>query len=296
MWVRGKCVERESFQYAYFCKSCRKKLDLEQQIFFVESAGANYFCGESCVQRYYSPIARHYYQEHLRIRGLYDIPCEEFPKYEQYAALTMQAPSELWLDKSPAGQEHLFFIGSFSDEGRAFHYVVLSFALKKEPTFILLSFPTRDNAILDLYRKGKEITVGVEQVSIPVENRHFLTPQSNTWGEYRFNMQKEMLRHRKSNDIQQSDFGEHGYLLDETINHPDEAWELVVDGERVRLTLIGKHSDSLHYVVVCVLTNNDSSGTPWRVLYHFPTEDPSLVARYRQGYPCKSMYSLSIMH
>lgn len=293
---KGMYSKRNTFQYLYFCKSCRNKLNLEQQIFFVESAGANYFCGESCVETYYNPIAGYYYQDHLNNRSPYDIPQEEFPKYEQYASLTMKSPSELWIDKSPAGHEYLFFIGSFSNEAGSFHYVVLSFSLKKEPTFILLSFPTRDSTLLDMYRRGKEISVGGEEISIPVENRHGLSLEHKLWEGYRLNVQKEMFRYRKAHDIQQSDFEEHSYLLEETIQHPDEAWELVVDGEKLRLTLIACHSDVLHYVVVCASFTNEFSGLSWKVLCHFPTKDSALVAQYRQGYPRKGLSTLNIIH
>ena len=287
---------KENFQYGYFCSSCRKKLDLNKNIFFVESGRANYFCKELCVEQYYSPIASHYYEEHLRLRNALDIPHEYFESYAKYISLTIKNPDELWMDRSPFGEEYFFFIGNFSNEGGPFSYVAVSFCIKKEPTFILLSFPTRDKKLLDIYRRGKEIGSESAEISMPVEDGLNVPLEKNNFLDDRsFAIRKEMLELRKKSDIDHSKFEEHSYLLDETIKNPDEAWEFI-EGEKMQLTLITQHEESLHYVVVCALENNYSSHIPWKVLYHFPTEDPKLVDRYRRGFSHKFLSPLHIIH
>jgi hypothetical protein len=116
----------------------------------------------------------------------------------------------------------------------------------------------------------------VEPEVSPVLTEDFLARQGNA-------IEEEMLRHRSPADIPKKDFEEYAHLLDQIIESPDEVWELQDEGENTLLTLISQQEDSLHYIVICTFDQGSGSQESWRVVYHFPTNDPALVQRYRRG-------------
>lgn len=282
----------KSFAYGHFCQNCRKPLDLDDQVYFVEDKTGNYFCSEPCIQEFYGPMARFYYQEHHKLRDPHDIPEQDFKAYEEYSVLTVDTPDELWLEENDAGEEYYFYIKEFSDAGGKFYYIIMTFCLERDPTFVLLSIPTRDKRILEHYRRGKRITKQdqEQEAQLPVNHaQQSKTPQhENIMDERARALKEEMLRNRRKNDIGPNEFDEHSYLLDETIENPDEAWEMEAgeEGDDSILTLITQHDDRLHYIVICgVDDRSDPEAPAWRVLYHFPTGDAGLVQRYRRGLP-----------
>jgi hypothetical protein len=104
-----------------------------------------------------------------------------------------------------------------------------------------------------------------------------------------------MLRHRETSDIPQGEFEEYVHLVDQTIENPDEVWELQDEGDNPILTLISQHEENLHYVVICTFEATESQES-WRVIYSFPTREASLVQRYRRGMLRESMAGRSFLH
>ena len=292
-------MRNKSFKYGYFCQSCRKELELDDQVYFVEENTGNYFCSEECIQDFYGPMARYYYQEHLKIRDPHDVSADDFEQYEKYASICVENPTEVWVDDGDSGEKYYYFFSEFSDEGGEFTYIVMTFCLEEEPTFVLMAFPTRDVNLVQVYRRGKreELDQVEFEMRTPVEqglNPDILSSGADERG---IVIKEEMLRNRRKSDIKQNEFKEHSYLLDETIENPDEAWEVDSDGDDMLLTLITQHDNSLHYVVICALDSGDEAHMTWRVLYHFPTDDPALVQRYRRGLPREgSAPSLNVVH
>jgi len=150
-----------------------------------------------------------------------------------------------------------------------------------EPTYIILSFPTRDKKLAEEFRRGQKLErkddddEAAEPEVSSVLADDFLSRQGNA-------IEEEMLRHRDATDIPQKEFEEYVHLVDQTIENPDEVWELQDEGDNPILTLIGQHDENLHYVVICTIDQNQGQES-WRVIYSFPTRDVSLVQRYRRG-------------
>lgn len=291
-------MKRKTLKYGYFCQCCRKELELDDQVFFVENTTGSYFCSEDCIQDYYGPVAGHYYQQHVGMRDPHDIPEADFDRYEKYATLCLEKPKEVWVDEGENGEQYYFYLSDFSDAGGVFTYVVMCFCLEQEPTFVLLAFPTRDKALANCYRKGRKIDLRLEEVDPkqPVEQGVDGVPGISL-DERGIALMEEMLKNRSRSDIKPRDFDEHSFLLDETIENPDEAWEMdAVNENDALLTLISQHDESLHYIVICARERGEAADSAWRVLYHFPTGDPGLVQRYRRGLPREGAASLSIVH
>jgi hypothetical protein len=275
-------VSKKRFKYSDFCQSCRAPLGTDEKVVYVEESSNRYFCSEKCIRTYYDPMGEFYRKEMLELRDPHDIPEPDFAEYESYAPLCLAHPDEVWADTTELGESVTYFLSNFTNEGGKFTYVVMCFCLELEPTYILLSFPTRDKKLAEEFRRGQKVDLQEESEAVtepevsPVLTEDFLARQGNA-------IEEEMLLHRRPNDIQKNEFDEFAHLLDQTIESPDEVWELQDEGENTLLTLISQHGESLHYIVICTYDQTSSQQESWRVIYNFPTNDPALVQRYRRG-------------
>ena len=267
-------------------------------MFFVDENSGDYFCSEECIQDFYGPVAAYYHQKFVSLRDPHDIPESDFERYEKYASLCLDKPKEVWIDESESGEQIHFFLSEFSDAGGIFWYVVMAFCLEGDPTFVLASLPTRDKTFVAAFRRGRQVDIRMEEVEskTPVEQGIDSSLSRPSVDERGIAVMEDMLKNRSRSDIKPGEFEEHSYLLDETIENPDEAWEMDTESDSL-LTLITQHDDRLHYVVICALDKTDETQATWRVLYHFPTGDPGLVERYRRGLPRDAgPTTLSVVH
>ncbi len=276
-------MSKKRFKYSDFCQSCRCPLGAEEKVVYVEENTNRFFCSEKCIRTYYDPMAEHYRREMMNFRDPHDIPEADFNEYESYAPLCLSHPDELWEDVMENGEKVSYFLSNFTNEGGKFTYIVMCFCLGQEPTYILLSFPTRDKKLVEDFRRGQKMEMQ-EEAEEPsgeagvsaVLTDDFLARQGDA-------IEEEMLRHRNAKDISPESFEEYTHLLDQTIENPDEVWELQDEGDNTLLTLISQAEENVSYVVICTYDNNEDQRESWRVIYNFPTNDPSLVQRYRRG-------------
>lgn len=277
-------MSKKRFKYAEFCQSCRKQMSPDDQIVYVEENSTRFFCSEKCIRDYYDPLAECYRKAHYYIRDSHDIPETEFAKYESYAPLCLSNPDEIWADTNEQNETFYYFHKNFMDEGGAFSYVIMCFCLELEPTYMILAFPTRDRKLADEYRRGKkldETELSEEVESMEPEARgvleeELLSNQSNA-------LEEEMLRWRDKSDIDPKDFDEYAHLLEESIEAPDEVWELQDSPGNTLLTMISQHDDGVTYILICRSDQQNEKQESWQVLYSFPTKDAKLVQRYRRG-------------
>ncbi len=274
---------KKRFKYSDFCQGCRIPLTADEKVVYVEENSTRFFCSEKCIRTYYDPMGEFYRKEMMEVRDPHDIPEADFAEYESYAPLCLANPDEIWSDTTEHGEAVTYFLSNFNNEGGKFTYIVMCFCLELEPTYILLSFPTRDKKMVEEFRRGQRVEIQEEgdvtaepEVS-PVLTEDFLARQGNA-------IEEEMFRHRSPSDIPKKEFEEFAHLLDQTIESPDEVWELQDEGENTLLTLITQQDESLFYVVICTFDQDaESQQESWRVIYNFPTNDPALVQRYRRG-------------
>ena len=276
-------MSKKRFKFSDFCQSCRIPLGPEEKIVYVEGGTNRFFCSEKCIRSYYDPMSDFYRKHMLEIRDPHDIPELDFAKYESYAPLCLSNPDEIRMDKTENGEQVHIFLSTFTNEGGKFTYIVVCFCLDLEPTYVLLSFPTRDKKLLEEFKRGEklEVTEASEESSVepdvsPHITEDLLAKQGNA-------IEEEMLRHRSTTDVPKDDFEEHSHLLEQTIEEPDEVWELQDEGETTLLTLISQPEENLHYVVICSYDQAQENHEAWRVIYHFPTNDLALLQRYRRG-------------
>lgn len=102
-------------------------------------------------------------------RRLDDIPISEFALYQSCLEETLDSPDEVWSllleEKSPIRLYH--FVKSYPEEKPEIWYIVVARELDDEEQIeILDAFPTRDLALVNLYRKGNQ-EVGAAQEAQP---------------------------------------------------------------------------------------------------------------------------------
>jgi len=273
-------VSKKRFKYSDFCQGCRHPLNADEKIVYVEEGANRYFCSEKCIRTYYDPMAEFYRKQMLEVRDPHDVSEADFSGYESYAPLCLSNPDEVWMDSTEFGENIYFYLANYTNEGGKFTYVVACFCLEDEPTYILLSFPTRDKKLAEEFRRGEKLEIKedeevTEPEVSPVLAEDFLARQGNA-------IEEEMLRHRDPTDVPHKEFEEHVHLVDQTIESPDEVWELQDEGDNPILTLISQQEEALHYVVICTFDASQGQES-WRVIYSFPSRDPALVQRYRRG-------------
>lgn len=273
---------KKRFKYSDFCQSCRQALGADDKVVYVEENSPRFFCSEKCIRDYYDPMADFYRNLMLELRDPHDVSESDFPAYESYAPLCLADPDEIWVDTTELGEQITIFLANFTNEGGKFTYLVMGFCMDLEPTYILLSFPTRDKKLVEEFRRGERVErlpaseeLAEPEVS-PMLSEDFLARQGNA-------IEEEMLRHRSKNDIPAEDFEEYGHYLEQTIENPDEVWELQDDSGSTLLTLIAQQEESLFYLVICTSEQGSEGQESWRVIYSFPTNDQALVQRYRRG-------------
>ncbi len=278
-------MAKKQFTYVDFCQNCRKVMQGDDKIVYVEEGSNRFFCSEKCIREYYDPVSEHYRAALAELRDPHDIADTDFPKYESYGPLCLSNPDEIWVDTSEHGETFFYFIGNYSNESGKFAYVVMCFCLELEPTYILMAFPTRDKKLLAGFRRGKKIDP--EEVEMEAAEQEIPTQiQEDLLANQGKALEEEMLRHRQKDDVPASEFDDYSHLLEQTIEAPDEVWELQDEKESPILTLISQPEESLYYVVICTFEPGaigEGAQESWRVIFNFPTKDQSLVQRYRRG-------------
>ena len=276
-------MNKNRFKFTDFCQCCRKALGTDDKIMYVEEDSKRYFCSEKCIRTYYDPMSEHYRLEMHSIRDPHDIPESDFDQYESYAPLCISDPDEVWTTVTENGERFYTFMATFTNEGGKFTYVVMCFCLEMEPTYIVMSFPSRDKKLVEEFRKGEKVEISqaesessTEPEVSPILAEDFLAKQGNA-------IEEEMLRYRNAADIPKKEFEDYTHLVEQTIESPDEVWELQDDANNTLLTLITQQDENLAYVVICAFDHTQEAQESWRVVYSFPTNDASLVQRYRRG-------------
>ncbi|MCO5141540.1 MAG: PBECR2 nuclease fold domain-containing protein [Oligoflexia bacterium] len=280
-------MSKKRWKFGDFCQSCRMPLNTDEKIVYVEESTHRFFCSEKCIRDYYDPMAEAMKEQLFDLRDPHDIPEADFSNYESYAPLCLSNPDEVWEEVLANGESYTIFMANFSNESGKFTYIVVAFCLEYEPTYILLSFPTKDKRILEEFRIGTRVELETsEEEALSQETAVSSLLASDYVSNQGDAIQDEMMAFRSQDDIPKEEFEDYQHLLEQTIEGPDEVWELLDPEGNTLLTLISQADENVSYVVICTLDEaEDGQQESWRVVYSFPTKDPALVQRYRRGVP-----------
>ena len=213
-----------------------------------------------------------------------DFTLEEHQEHESLLEETLDDPDEIWVDESTFEDLTVHtLIKSFETKQQVFHYIAVVYINTEEnyPTFVFMHFPTKETKLLEAFRQ-LEIVFHKKLEAIQFAA---IDGDSLLEGDYlAIGLLESMLKIRGDKDIAADKFKDYEECRDSTIDSPDEIWRKVDSTGHILVTFIKEFPDmsieDLHYLVV---TEEDTEAQVNSLLFSFPTNDTSLVDRYRQG-------------
>lgn len=266
-----------------------KKRDMEQQkIVIDEKRGLVFSSEEEIYERFYDEIMQ-FENEYKEWRSETDLPPEDFSENEYFLTELLQNPDEVWFtdelfDDVPVAT----FMGQFvvedeeeleEGEDDSFYYVALTYFAEDTPKFVFIHFPTNDPKMLDKFRRGEKIYQKNYDFDALTESIDALSEGD----EFAKNLYEAMLTLRSKNDISESDFEDYKKFREETIEEPDEVWKNTDSQGNTLVRFMKALPEFDGSVTYIVTTLEEESSDSQYLLFSFPTNDPQLVERYKQG-------------
>ncbi|MCB9072732.1 MAG: peptidase [Bdellovibrionaceae bacterium] len=238
------------------------------------------FKSEDEVLKYFDKHIQKFESEFLNLRPKNDFSDEEAARLESFLENTLESPDEVWVDSSVKGLPLHIYIKKIESPDEEFYYIALTYVADSIPTFVFLHFPTKSTALVDKYRRGEP---NLDRYASEVENGCIEGDALSEGDDLAIGLFKAMMVLRQDDDIGSDEFRDYADLREGTIEEPDEIWRNNgLDGNTL-VNFIKDFSvsgENLYYVVV---TLEDTSSNSHALLFSFPSEDESLVERYRHG-------------
>lgn len=262
--------------------------DQENKIVIDEAKGLLFDSEEELFEHFAKEI-KQLEDEFFALRGETDIPEEDIDRYEDNLNVLLEEPDEIWRDKQTLkGIDLAVYIKRFADDdedspsGHVYHIAVV-YLTKNIPTFVYLHFPTNSELLVQKYRRGDKVF----DQSFVSEYKGAIEGDALYEGdEFAAGLYAVMLKLRAESDIKEVDFPEFADLREESIEHPDEIWRSNDSMGNILVTFVREFHEELEgdqSVFYLVVTLEDQASSSHALLFSFPTNDESLVARYRHG-------------
>lgn len=269
------------------CAFCETDLKNEKNVLFVEEDVGRVFCSEPCIVSYFSHDIERMEQEYLSSVQPWDFTAEERERLSELRWDTLANPQEIWCEKSISGDNRYTLISEYLEGTDTYWVVCLSLFLRGEPSFLYLAFPTRDRNMIDKYRRGEQVQWVKEgekkEISIS-EKAEIADRLAEPWTADE-TLRAQLIKERRLDDIPEEDYGRYQACVEETLQGPDEIWNLQTDEKSsARLFhFIKNYSDTAPPYWFIIVAREAGSGDEIEVVDAFPTKDPELVGKYRQG-------------
>jgi hypothetical protein len=273
---------------AEHCTACGKGLKGEDRALFVEEEVGRVFCSEECITQHFQADIDSIEKEYFKFRPKDDLTPAEREQFAHLRWITIQEPDEIWQEERPAGDHRYTLISKFKPGTKAVWCVCICLFLRGEPSFLYMAFPTKSKALVERFRRGKQIeweAAGSEaeaeagEVEVPTDGLATGWSQNET-------IRAEIHTTRTANDIPPEEFGLYENLLEKTLEAPDELWvmESKDDGEPDLYHFIKLFPDEdggpIHYIVVAQESEQSES---LEVVEQIPTRNPAIAQQYRKG-------------
>lgn len=261
-----------------------KKTTAEKEYIIIDEAQGLIFENESDLFGYFEDNINALEDEYQSVRSDEDFSDEDQLALEGYLESTLDEPDEIWQDSQTFEDLVIHhFIRSFEVGNQVVHYISVAYVTADEsyPSFVFIHFPTKDLRVLQNYQRGELIyDKKYEYVQAgAIEGDALSEGDPLSMGLY-----IAMMKVRGEKDIDQEKFKDFQDLREDTIESADEIWKKNDLDGNVLVTFIKEYPDhevpDLTYVVV---TQEDSGSNVHSLLFSFPTNDSTLVDRYRQG-------------
>jgi hypothetical protein len=261
-----------------------KKEIKEKEFIVIDEAQGLIFENETDLFGYFEENINALEDEYQSVRSEEDFSDEEQLELESYLESTLDGPDEIWQDEQTFEDLVIHhFIRSFEVGDQVFHYIAVAYVTADEfyPSFVFIHFPTKDLRVLQNYQRGELVyDKKYEYVQAgAIEGDALGEGDPLSMGLY-----LAMMKVRGDKDIDQENFRDFEDLREDTIESADEIWRKNDLDGNILVTFIKEYPDhetkDLSYVVV---TQEDANSNVHSLLFSFPTNDSTLVDRYRQG-------------
>lgn len=253
----------------------------EPEIIIDKDAGL-VFKNEKQMFDFFEPQIATLETHYLPFKKADDLQDEDVPDLEDQLDLTLEQPSEIWYDEQSLKDFPVFHFIRPIESLQCFHVACAYVSSDDEPTFVFLHFVTRELSLVERFRKGDLVyDRAFEEVEFGM-----LEGDSLSEGDpLAMGLFLAMLKVRPEKDVAFAKFKElGGELREETIENADEIWRSTDLKGNILVTFIkdfpDHHLPNLFYVAI---TQEDSNSAVHSLLFSFPTQDESLVDRYRHG-------------
>lgn len=257
----------------------------EKELIIIDEKQGLIFENDKTLFGYFSVPIKEYetrFQENYDPQN--DFSLIEHQEHESLLEVTLDDPDEIWMDNTTFEDLTVHtLIKSFETKQQIFEYIAVVYINTEEnyPTFVFIHFPTKNTKMLEAFRQN-EIVFHKKLEAIQFAA---IDGDSLLEGDYlAIGLLESMLKVRGDKDIPTDKFKDFVECRESTIDSPDEIWRKVDSTGHILVTFIKEFTDmgveDLHYIVI---TEEDTEAQVNSLLFSFPTNDTSLVDRYRQG-------------
>lgn len=270
------------------CLNCSKDLVGSERVLFVEEEVGRIFCSENCIAKFFSPEIKCLEKDYFKRRSNSDFSDRERKKLDHLRWITLEEPEEVWREKTLSGDFRYTLISEYKIDNKRLWCVCICLFLKGEPSFLYLSFPTKNSSMVNLYRKGEKIPFKINSSSGAkkkmMEQHHFPSDGlADAWTEEE-TIRATMGQSRGLDDIPSKDYGLYESCFQETLDEPDEVWCVTLKKNEFQLfhfiRCYPEEQPGFWYIVIARETNNEEE---IEILDACPTRDQNLVEKFRSG-------------
>jgi len=262
-----------------------KKEIKEKEFIVIDEAQGLIFENEADLFGYFEDSINALEDEYQSVRSEEDYSDEEQLELESYLESLLDEPDEIWQDNQTFEDMTIHhFIRSFEVGDQVFHYIAVAYVTADDsyPSFVFIHFPTKDLRVLQNYQRGELV---YDKKYEYVQDGALDGDALGEGDPLSMGLYIAMMKVRGDKDIAQEKFKDFADLREDTIENADEIWRKNDLDGNVLVTFIKEYPDhettkELSYIVI---TQEDDSSNVHSLLFSFPTNDSTLVDRYRQG-------------
>lgn len=262
----------------------KKKTAKEQELIVIDEKAGLIFESEDALDGYFINHIEVLEGEYMLKRKSTDFSDKTQIKLEKHLEEVLAAPDRIWKDATsfPDLVLHIY-TKEIQAKSQDFIYIAICYVTVEDqiPTFVLTHFPTKDQELHKHFKRGELIYDKVfEKVADgALEGDSLLEADGLAMGLY-----LSMLKVRSDLDIPQIEFKDYADLRESTIEDPDEIWRKSdLNGHQMVVFIKEFPDHATNDLTYVVATIEDEGQAVHTLLFSFPTNDATLVDRYRMG-------------
>jgi hypothetical protein len=267
----------------YYCNECKKIVENVSSLLFVEQGSNRGFCSEDCIEDFYSPLILFFESEIIRQRKIFDIVDEDIiTEYEDdfFVEELSRNPDEVYCLVNELKEETYLYFKRRKD----FFIMMICTRFNNEPSYIFSITKSINQKFINEFKVGLKVNLENSKEEIEIEEDiAFLELLENK----KSSLLAELLSCRSENDIPFEMFNNFEISFEETLENPDEIYELKDrEGDFVfhyLKSFMDQKIGSFFYIIVGLKKIIGQSDINVYPILTFPTKDLDLYKKFRAG-------------